>query len=144
LTSLNIKTVNFFNFYSIIHSNINLVFILRGDREHKLRSALLVLLLSANGATCYAKSDVEVAGDVLQLLVPAVGYGMTFQKDDPEGRTQFYKSAATTFVVTHERHFRGQVLSTPVMALRRHGPLMLLPLSWLTAEWTAIDTTSAM
>ena len=49
----------------------------------------------------WAKSDVEAAGDVLQLLVPAVGYGMTFQKDDPEGRTQFYKSAATTFAVTH-------------------------------------------
>ena len=66
-----------------------------------VQSVVLAGTVMLCAPSTWAKSDVEVAGDVLQLLVPAVGYGMTFQKDDPEGRTQFYKSAATTFVVTH-------------------------------------------
>jgi len=66
-----------------------------------VKSVVLTWVLVLCASSVWAKSDVEAAGDVLQLLVPAVGYGMTFQKDDPEGRTQFYKSAATTFAATH-------------------------------------------
>jgi membrane-associated phospholipid phosphatase len=72
-----------------------------GDVMRFVSSVVLAGSVVLCASPVWAKSDVEAAGDVLQLLVPAVGYGMTFHKDDPEGRTQFYKSAATTFAVTH-------------------------------------------
>jgi membrane-associated phospholipid phosphatase len=64
----------------------------------------VVLVLCAVGAStspAWADSNVERAGDFLQVMVPAVAYGMTFYKDDEEGRTQFYKSFATTAGTTH-------------------------------------------
>jgi len=48
-----------------------------------------------------AADDIEKAGDVLQILIPSIAYGSTFYLDDSEGRIQFYKSFATTVVVTH-------------------------------------------
>ncbi len=48
-----------------------------------------------------AAGSVEKAGDILQILIPAVAWGGTFYKHDPDGRTQFYKSFATNLVVTH-------------------------------------------
>ncbi len=43
----------------------------------------------------------KVAGDVIQVLIPTLAYGLTFGKDDPEGRNQFYKGFLTTLTVTH-------------------------------------------
>jgi hypothetical protein len=54
-----------------------------------VKSVVLTGVLVLCASSVWAKSDVEAAGDVLQLLVPAVGYGMTFQKDDPEGAHSF-------------------------------------------------------
>lgn len=48
-----------------------------------------------------AESGTEITGDILQLLIPASGYGATFFKDDPAGRMQFYKSFGTNLGVTY-------------------------------------------
>lgn len=46
-------------------------------------------------------NDIERAGDIIQIAIPAIAYGSTFYMDDPEGRSQFYKGFATNFAVTH-------------------------------------------
>lgn len=66
-----------------------------------LKLVVLAGSLTLSLSPSFAKDNVEAAGDILQLIVPAIGYGLTFKSDDPEGRNQFYKSAATTFAVTH-------------------------------------------
>lgn len=45
--------------------------------------------------------DIEKAGDIVQIAIPAIAYGTTFYLDDKEGRNQFYKGFATNFAVTH-------------------------------------------
>jgi len=47
-----------------------------------------------------AASDIEVAGDVLQILIPSIAYGTTLYLDDNEGETQMYKSFFTTVGIT--------------------------------------------
>jgi membrane-associated phospholipid phosphatase len=65
----------------------------------------LAILTSVFGAAPSFANDnidrIERAGDIVQLLVPAVAYGLTFYHDDAEGRNQFYKSVATNVLVTH-------------------------------------------
>ena len=48
-----------------------------------------------------AASDIEVAGDVIQVLIPSIAYGATLYLDDDEGEMQMYKSFASTFLITH-------------------------------------------
>lgn len=48
-----------------------------------------------------AKSDIETAGDIVALTIPAVAYGSTYYMNDPEGRQQFYRSFATNAVATY-------------------------------------------
>ena len=48
-----------------------------------------------------ASDSIETAGTIIQVVVPAVAYGMTFVNDDEDGRTQFYKSFATTLATTY-------------------------------------------
>ena len=43
---------------------------------------------------------VELAGDILQVLIPAAGYGATFYLDDKPGRGQFYRTFLTTTAAT--------------------------------------------
>lgn len=50
-------------------------------------------------AADYAKT--EKAGDILQVMIPAVAYASTFYVDDKEGRKQFYKSFVANEVVTY-------------------------------------------
>lgn len=49
----------------------------------------------------HAESGTETAGDIVQVLIPATAYGATLFLDDPEGRTQFYKSFLTNLGVTY-------------------------------------------
>ncbi|MFH0781751.1 MAG: phosphatase PAP2 family protein [Pseudomonadota bacterium] len=51
------------------------------------------LLMAADG--------IETAGTVIQVIVPAVAYGMTFVYDDADGRLQFYESFAATLATTY-------------------------------------------
>lgn len=46
------------------------------------------------------KDTVEKTGDALLLVFPSLTYGTTFLLDDPEGRTQFYRSFFTNIGVT--------------------------------------------
>lgn len=51
--------------------------------------------------TALAKEGVEKAGDVLQILIPAVGLGATiFYEKGNEGTIQFFKSLATSQLIT--------------------------------------------
>jgi len=47
-----------------------------------------------------AKSNTEKIGDFLTFTIPATAYGSTFYFDDAKGRTEFYKSYATTMLST--------------------------------------------
>ncbi len=48
----------------------------------------------------FAADTLEKSGDALLFLLPAIAYGSTFYADDTEGRTQFYKAAATNLIIT--------------------------------------------
>lgn len=70
---------------------------------NKQNSVITALLLSGSALAitpAYAKSDIETAGDIIAVTIPAIAYGSTFYMDDPEGRQQFYKSFATNAVTT--------------------------------------------
>ena len=47
------------------------------------------------------KSNEEKAGDIVQVLIPAIAYATTFAIDDKEGRNQFYKSFFTNIGITY-------------------------------------------
>jgi membrane-associated phospholipid phosphatase len=47
-----------------------------------------------------ADSNIEAAGDVLYILMPVTAYGSTFYLKDKEGRIQFYKSFAASWLTT--------------------------------------------
>lgn len=66
-----------------------------------IKTALLAVCMAYLGAPAWAQSSTTTkAGDVLAIVVPAAAYGMTFTKGDEEGRTEFYKSFATTIAIT--------------------------------------------
>lgn len=50
--------------------------------------------------TAFASSNIEKTGDILQIIIPSVAYGSTFYLDDDSGRNQFYKSFASTLLIT--------------------------------------------
>ena len=49
----------------------------------------------------FASTNTEITGDILQIIIPSVAYGTTFYLDDDTGREQFYKSFASTVLITH-------------------------------------------
>ncbi len=61
---------------------------------------LLMLCLFALPQASRAASDTEIAGDVLQILIPSIAYGTTLYLDDKQGETQMYQSFFTTVGVT--------------------------------------------
>ncbi|MCD4677175.1 MAG: phosphatase PAP2 family protein [Desulfobacula sp.] len=66
--------------------------------------ALISLLFTLNSSFA-AADEIETAGDILQIAIPAVAYGTTFFLKDKTGRTQFYKHFLTTVVTTHALKF---------------------------------------
>jgi membrane-associated phospholipid phosphatase len=71
-------------------------------RKTAINLAVLASVLTA--APSFANDNIERierAGDIVQLLVPAVAYGLTFYHDDEEGRSSFVKAVATNVLVTH-------------------------------------------
>jgi membrane-associated phospholipid phosphatase len=73
-----------------------------GTRQSHHRALTLALIASGCCANAAVAADAtETAGDVLQILIPAVAYGTTFYLDDAEGRPQFYKSFFTNLAVTY-------------------------------------------
>lgn len=65
----------------------------------KTTMAVIILELFLQQSVA-AKNNIEKTGDVLQLLIPAVGYGATWYLDDQEGRSSFYKSISTNIAAT--------------------------------------------
>ena len=65
-----------------------------------IQYSILFFVLSCWTGTVYGSGPSHPAADVLQYAIPAVAYGTTFLYGDSEGRTQFYKSAATCLAVT--------------------------------------------
>jgi membrane-associated phospholipid phosphatase len=74
--------------------------------RHKARSLiftyviLLSLIILPLQQTAFAANTLEKSGDALLFLLPAIAYGSTFYVDDTEGRTQFYKAAASNLIIT--------------------------------------------
>jgi membrane-associated phospholipid phosphatase len=65
-------------------------------RNH-LVALLFVMLVPMN---CLADSNIETAGDVLYILMPVTAYGSTWYLKDKEGRVEFYKSFAASWLTT--------------------------------------------
>jgi membrane-associated phospholipid phosphatase len=70
-------------------------------------STLIAIAAIANFALfpTVAASDtneqIETAGDFFQIAIPLAALGLTYAKDDKEGRKQFAKSGGTTFLTVH-------------------------------------------
>lgn len=47
------------------------------------------------------ESNFEIAGDIIQIAVPAAAYASTFYMDDNTGRKEFYYSFFSNLVITH-------------------------------------------
>ena len=80
--------------------------------------ASLILLSSAlviTSPTYGAKnSDLEKAGDIIAIAIPAIAYGSTYYKDDKLGRQQFYYAFATNIATT-------QILKSTINKERPNG-----------------------
>jgi len=65
------------------------------------RYLILIFLFSAITPNyAFATKNIEQAGDVIQILIPAVAYTSTIVLHDKKGQSQFYKSIATNLLVT--------------------------------------------
>ena len=61
------------------------------------KSVLLFLFMQL----LVAKSHIERTGDIAQIVIPLYGLYETFYYDDQEGRYQYAKSFASTWLITH-------------------------------------------
>ncbi|MFK5975474.1 MAG: phosphatase PAP2 family protein [Sulfurovum sp.] len=67
--------------------------------QRNLLTLLIIILLTHS---IYAtESNTQKLGDILQVAIPAIGYGATLYLDDYEGEKQFYKSFATNLALTY-------------------------------------------
>ncbi|TXD97630.1 phosphatase PAP2 family protein [Psychrobacter frigidicola] len=85
--------------------------------SHKNHLAILVIstgLITISPVCSANNSNLELAGDIVAVAIPALAYGSTYYKDDKEGRQQFYKSFATNLAAT-------QVLKLTVDKERPNG-----------------------
>lgn len=63
---------------------------------------LTILTIFFLNHSLYAtESSTEKLGDMLQIAIPAIGYGATLYLDDKEGQNQFYKSFGTNLALTY-------------------------------------------
>jgi len=68
-------------------------------RATPLLLLLFTLFLSLPQAS-KAAGDIEIAGDIVQILIPSVAYGTTLYLHDEKGETQMYQSFFTTVAIT--------------------------------------------
>lgn len=64
------------------------------------RFLIFALILCSVSAYALSDDDTGTSGDVLRLGLPAAAYGLTFLKDDKDGRIEFYKSFATNIAAS--------------------------------------------
>lgn len=67
----------------------------------KLSGIFLISLVIGISPQINAETNVEIAGDILQISLPTIAFGMTYAYKDPQGRTQFYKSFFSTLGTTY-------------------------------------------
>ena len=60
----------------------------------------LFFILLLFTTTSFCKDNVEIAGNIVLVMIPSSAYVITFSKDDKEGKTQFYKYFFTNLGVT--------------------------------------------
>ena len=65
----------------------------------KFRRILLAFILGSTAVSAVEAS--ETAGDILRVVLPAAGWGMSKYANDDEGTRQFYYSFATTVASTY-------------------------------------------
>lgn len=65
------------------------------------RKKFIATVLTLSTINLTASQSIEISGNILRILLPAVAYGATFYLDDSEGRNQFYKSFAANTVATY-------------------------------------------
>ncbi len=85
--------------------------------SHKNHASLLLLsssLILASPICAADNSDLELAGDIVAVAIPALAYGSTYYMNDKAGRQQFYKSFATNLAAT-------QVLKSTISKERPNG-----------------------
>jgi membrane-associated phospholipid phosphatase len=73
--------------------------------EYRRRILLYLFISLLIAAPAQATEDIERAGDILALGIPATAYGITFVFDDIDGRVDFYKSFFTTIGITYGLKF---------------------------------------
>jgi membrane-associated phospholipid phosphatase len=65
------------------------------------KTSLLLCCWLLLAAPLRAEETTETTADVLRVLLPVTAYGLTFLRDDPEGRPQFHKSFISTVGATY-------------------------------------------
>ncbi len=71
--------------------------------SHNNPLAIVVISVSLMSLSPFCAADtanLERAGDIVAVAIPALAYGSTYYKDDKIGRQQFYKSFATNLAAT--------------------------------------------
>lgn len=61
---------------------------------------ILLILIITSQHSVFASRNIEQAGDILQILIPGVAYGTTLYRNDKPGQSQFYKSFASSLLIT--------------------------------------------
>lgn len=70
----------------------------------RFRAAMILVAIFAIAGLAQpasAAGRTERVGDILQIALPAIAYGLTFHRDDREGRRYFFRSLGVTAAVTH-------------------------------------------
>lgn len=70
-------------------------------RPFLLTPCPLALSAALLAPSAHAASNLERAGDVLAVGIPALAYGSTYYMDDKTGRHQFYQALATNVATTY-------------------------------------------
>jgi len=69
-------------------------------RQRARRVILLAACLLGAQGTAYAGDSVETSGDVLALAIPVAAFALTYKREDPQGRRQFYKAFGANLLGT--------------------------------------------
>jgi len=80
----------------------------KAEKGFKMKWKLIIALLgcgmllhTAAISVVHAEEPITGAGDVLQWLIPSMGYAATWWLGDEQGREQFYYSAAASLAITY-------------------------------------------
>lgn len=64
-----------------------------------------IILILINNSHIYAKTSLTKSGDILQLAIPLVSFGVATYKKDDEGQNQFFKSLIINTLIAHSAKY---------------------------------------